>query len=153
MRPLGKNISKRPPNLHGRLPNLPCVFCDIIARKAPAHIVYEDDDLIAFLDNHPITDGHTLLVTKHHYERLGEIPRDMVSKLFTKAQELNETVMRKMAAQGANISVNDGKAAHQLVPHIHVHIIPRRANDGVTFSARKRLSEEQMEHIRTLIGT
>jgi histidine triad (HIT) family protein len=115
--------------------------------------VYEDDDLIAFLDNHPITDGHTLLVTKHHYERLGEIPQDVVAKLFTRAQELNETVMRKMAAQGANISVNDGKAAHQLVPHIHVHIIPRKANDGVTFSARKRLSQEQMEHIKTLIGT
>jgi histidine triad (HIT) family protein len=132
---------------------LSCVFCDIIARRAPAHIVYEDDDLIAFLDSRPITDGHTLLVTKHHYERLGEIPRDMVAKLFTKAQELNETVMRKMSAQGANISVNDGKAAHQLVPHIHVHIIPRRANDGVTFSARKRLSEEEMEQIRMLIGT
>lgn len=115
--------------------------------------MYEDDDLIAFLDNHPITDGHTLLVTKHHYERLGEIPQDMLARLFRKAQELNETVMRKMAAQGANISVNDGKAAHQLVPHIHVHIIPRKANDGVTFSARKRLSQEQMEHIRTLIGT
>ena len=132
---------------------MPCVFCDIIARKAPAHIVYEDDDLIAFLDNHPIADGHTLLVTKRHYERLGEIPGEMIAKLFTKAQELNETVVRKMSAQGANISVNDGKAAHQLVPHIHVHIIPRRSNDGVTFSARKRLSPEQMEHIKTLIGT
>jgi len=132
---------------------LSCVFCDIVARKAPAHIVYEDDDLIAFLDNHPITDGHTLLVTKRHYERLGEIPRAEVVKLFTKAQELNETIMKKMSAHGANISVNDGKAAHQLVPHIHVHIIPRKTNDGVTFSARKRLSPEQMEHIRTLIGT
>jgi diadenosine tetraphosphate (Ap4A) HIT family hydrolase len=135
------------------LTDLACVFCDIIARKAPAHIVYEDDDLIAFLDNRPITDGHTLLVTKRHYERLGEIPEATVAKLFTKAQELNETIMKKMSAQGANISVNDGKAAHQLVPHIHVHIIPRKANDGVTFSARRRLSPEQMEHIRTLIGT
>jgi len=132
---------------------LACVFCDIIARKASAHIVYEDDDLIAFLDSRPITDGHTLLVTKRHYERLGEIPEATVAKLFTKAQELNETIMKKMSAQGANISVNDGKAAHQLVPHMHVHIIPRKANDGVTFSARRRLSPEQMEHIRILIGT
>jgi len=135
------------------LTDLACVFCEIIARKAPAHIVYEDDDLIAFLDSRPITDGHTLLVTKRHYERLGEIPEATVAKLFTKAQELNETIMKKMSAQGANISVNDGKAAHQLVPHIHVHIIPRKASDGVTFSARRRLSPEQMEHIRTLIGT
>jgi histidine triad (HIT) family protein len=135
------------------LTDLACVFCDIIARKAPAHIVYEDDDLIAFLDSRPITDGHTLLVTKRHYERLGEIPEATVAKLFTQAQELNETIMNKMSAQGANISVNDGNAAHQLVPHIHVHIIPRKANDGVTFSARRRLSPEQMEHIRTLIGT
>jgi diadenosine tetraphosphate (Ap4A) HIT family hydrolase len=115
---------------------LSCVFCDIIARKAQAHIVYEDDDLIAFLDNHPITDGHTLLVTKRHYERFGEIPQAEVAKLFTKAQELNEVVMKRMSAQGANISLNDGKAS-----------------DGVSFQVRKRLSAEQMEHIRTLIGT
>lgn len=129
------------------------MFCDIIARKAPAHIVYEDDDLIAFLDNHPVADGHTLLLTKRHYERLGEIPRAEVVKLFSKAQELNETIMRKMGAQGAHISINDGKAAHQIVPHIHVHIIPRKAEDGATFTVRKRLSREEMERIRTLIGT
>ncbi len=129
------------------------MFCDIIAKKAPGHIVYEDDDLIAFLDNHPIADGHTLLLTKRHYERLGEIPQAEVTKLFAKVQELNETIMKKMSAQGSHISVNDGKAAHQLVPHIHVHIIPRKAEDGVTFNARKRLSREQMERIRALIGT
>ena len=130
-----------------------CVFCDIIARKAPAHIVYEDDDLVAFLDNHPIAEGHTLLVPKRHYERFGEIPQPIVAKLFTKAQELNETIMKKMSAQGSHISINDGKAAHQLVPHIHVHIIPRKIEDSVTFSTRRRLSPEQMEHIKTLIGT
>jgi len=129
------------------------VFCNIIAKKAPAHIVYEDDDLIAFLDRHPIADGHTLVLTKRHYERLGEIPRPEVVKLFSKVQELNQTIMKKMSAQGAHVSVNDGKAAHQLVPHIHVHIIPRKAEDGVTFTARKRLSREEMERIRALIGT
>jgi histidine triad (HIT) family protein len=115
--------------------------------------VYEDEDLLAFLDNHPIADGHTLLVTKRHYERFGQIPPNEVSKLFVKAQELNEMIMKKLSAQGANISVNDGKAAHQLVPHIHIHIIPRKEDDGASFAARKRLSREQMEHIKTLIGT
>jgi histidine triad (HIT) family protein len=129
------------------------VFCDIIAKKAPAHIVYEDDDLIAFLDKHPIADGHTLVLTKRHYERLGEIPQPEVVNLFRKVQELNETIMKRMSAQGAHISVNDGKAAHQLVPHIHVHIIPRKADDGVTFTARKRLPPEQMKRIKTLLGT
>jgi histidine triad (HIT) family protein len=129
------------------------VFCDIIAKKAPAHIVYEDDDLIAILDKHPIADGHTLVLTKPHYERLGEIPQAEVAKLFAKVQELNERIMKKMSAQGSHISINDGKAAHQLVPHIHVHIIPRKAGDEVTFTSRKRLPPEQMERIRTLIGT
>jgi len=129
------------------------VFCDITAKKAPAHIVYEDDDLIAFLDKHPIADGHTLVLTKRHYERLGEIPRPEVVKLFSKVQELNQTIMKRMSAQGAHISVNDGKAAHQLVPHIHVHIIPRKVDDEVTFTARKRLSREEMERIKTLLGT
>jgi len=129
------------------------VFCDIIAKKEPAHIVYEDGNLIAFLDKHPIADGHTLVLTKSHHERLGEIPQSEVVKLFAKVQELNETIMKKMSAQGSHISVNDGKAAHQLVPHIHVHIIPRKTNDEVTFTARKRLSPQEMERIRALIGT
>jgi histidine triad (HIT) family protein len=129
------------------------VFCDIIARKEPAHIVYEDEDLIAILDKHPIADGHTLVMTKRHYERLGEIPQVELVKLFSKVQELNEKIRTKMSTQGAHISVNDGKAAHQLVPHIHVHIVPRKAGDGVTFATRKRLPQEQMERIRTLIGT
>lgn len=129
------------------------MFCDIIAKKAPAHIVYEDDDLIAILDRHPIADGHTLVLTKRHYERLGEIPHAELVKLFSKVQELNEKIRTKMSTQGAHISINDGKAAHQLVPHIHVHIIPRKSGDGATFTARKRLPQEQMERIRTLIGT
>jgi len=129
------------------------VFCDIVARKQPAYIVYEDSDLIAFLDNHPVADGHTLVLTKHHYERLGQIPKAEVAKLFTKAQELNETIMKKMSAQGSHISVNDGRPAHQIVPHIHIHIVPRKAGDGVTFTVRKRLPKEEMERIRTLIAT
>ncbi len=140
-------------NLCGRSANLTCIFCDIIARKAPAHIVYEDSDLIAFLDNHPIVEGHTLLVPKRHYERLGQIPQAEVAKLFTKAQELNEIVINRMGAQGSHVSVNDGKAAHQIVPHIHIHIVPRSPGDGVTFSTRKRLPRDQMERISTLIGT
>jgi histidine triad (HIT) family protein len=115
--------------------------------------VYEDDDLIAILDKHPISDGHTLLLPKRHYERFGEIPQADVAKLFVKAQELNEKIMSKMSAQGSHISINDGKAAHQIVPHIHVHIIPRRAEDSVTFTSRKRLSPEEMERVRALIGT
>jgi histidine triad (HIT) family protein len=135
------------------LTKLSCVFCDIVARKEPAYIVYEDDDLIAFLDNHPIADGHTLVLTKRHYERLVEIPKPELAKLFTKTQELNETIMKKMSAQGSHISVNDGTAAHQIVPHIHIHIVPRKPGDGVTFTVRKRLSKEEMERIGTLIGT
>jgi len=135
------------------LSELSCVFCDIIVRKAPAHIIYEDDDLIAFLDKYPIADGHTLVLPKHHYERVREIPRAEFIKLFSKVHEISETVLEKMSAQGAHISINDGKAARQLVPHIHVHIIPRRDDDGVTFTSRKRLPPEQMERIRALLGT
>lgn len=133
--------------------DLSCVFCDIIARKAPAHIIYEDDDIIAFLDKYPITEGHTLLLTKRHYERIREIPRAEFMKLFGKVQGLSEMIMNKMSAQGAHISINDGRAAHQLVPHIHVHIIPRRADDEVAFTTRKRVPPEQMERIKTLLGT
>ncbi len=133
--------------------HLACVFCDIIARKASAHIVYEDDDLIAFLDNHPISDGHTLVVPKRHYERLHEMPPSEVMELFGKVRELNDIIATKMSAQGAHISINDGRAAHQIVPHIHVHIIPRKTGDQVTFSIRKRLPPAEMDRIKALIGT
>jgi len=133
--------------------DLACVFCDIIARKASAHIIYENDDLIAFLDNHPISDGHTLVVPKRHYERLREMPRSEVMELFGKVHELNDIIATKMLAQGAHISLNDGRAAHQIVPHIHVHIIPRKTGDQAMFSIRKRLSPAEMERIKALIGT
>ena len=133
--------------------DLACVFCDIIARKELAHIVYENGDLIAFLDNHPISDGHTLVVPKHHYERLREMPRSEVMKLFGKVHELNDIIAARMSAQGAHISVNDGRAAHQIVPHIHVHIIPRKTGDQAMFSIRKRLPPAEMERIKALIGT
>jgi histidine triad (HIT) family protein len=129
-------------------PSSDCIFCEIIARRAPAYFVYEDAEIVAFLDRYPISDGHTLVLPRTHYERFDDLPVETLRSMYGAVQRLNRRIRERMQTEGAHISVNDGRAAHQLVPHIHVHIIPRKENDDATFTARKRYTHEQMEAIR-----
>ena len=129
-----------------------CIFCQIIAKKSPAYIVYEDNEIIAFLDKYPISEGHTLVLPKKHYARFDEIPEELLSKLFLKTQLLNSEIKAKLQATGSHVTVNDGKAANQLVPHVHVHLIPRNEDDNVSFVNRKKLTPELMESIRQKIS-
>jgi histidine triad (HIT) family protein len=110
--------------------------------------VYEDPEIVAFLDRYPISDGHTLVLPRAHYERFDEVPVETLRSMYSTVQGLNRRIRERMQTEGAHISVNDGRAAHQLVPHIHVHIIPRKENDDATFTARKRYTHEQMEAIQ-----
>lgn len=110
--------------------------------------MYEDPQIVAFLDRYPISDGHTLVVTRAHYERFDEVPLETLKNMYAAVQQLNRRIRERLLTEGAHISVNDGRAANQLVPHIHVHIIPRKENDNATFTARKRYTPEEMEALR-----
>jgi histidine triad (HIT) family protein len=107
-----------------------CVFCKIVRGELPAHTVYEDPDTMAFLDIHPMTDGHTLVIPKFHAERLSQLPPELVGKLFQTVQKVSEQIARALGAPALTIGVNDGRAAGQAVPHLHVHLIPRFPGDG-----------------------
>ena len=125
-----------------------CVFCDIINKATPAYILYEDSDYIAFLDKYPISIGHTLVLPKAHFERVNNMSQRGFCDLYSRVHALNQLITSKLSATASHISINDGAAANQLIPHVHVHIIPRSPNDSAGFSARKLLRADQMEEIR-----
>jgi len=127
---------------------LACVFCDIVSKTTPAYIIYEDAGYIAFLDKYPISIGHTLVLPKTHFERVNSMPQRDFCALYARVHALNQLITSKVAASASHISINDGAAANQLIPHVHVHIIPRSPNDSAGFTARKLLRPDQMEELR-----
>jgi histidine triad (HIT) family protein len=106
-----------------------CLFCDIVAGKRPAHIVFADDLAMAFLDTRPVFPGHTLLVPRVHHETLSDLPADAVGPLFTRAQRLARAVESGLGAAGSFVAVNN--KVSQSVPHLHVHVVPRNRKDGL----------------------
>jgi histidine triad (HIT) family protein len=107
-----------------------CLFCKIIKRDIPAEIVYEDKDNIAFLDIGPVNKGHTLVVPKKHSENILDISDADLKKLVSAAQKVTKAVVKAVNADGVNVSMNNKRAAGQLVFHTHFHIIPRFESDG-----------------------
>lgn len=125
-----------------------CVFCDIVNKDATAYVIYEDADYIAFLDKYPISLGHTLVLPKKHLERVNDLTQKEFCELYARVHVLNRQITSKLGASASHISINDGAAANQLIPHVHVHIIPRNPNDNAGFTARKLLKPDQMEEVR-----
>jgi len=106
-----------------------CVFCQIVAGDLPAHVVLEDDVLLAFLDVRPLFPGHTLLVPKDHHETLADLPDDLVHPLFAQAQRLSAAMESVLGAAGSFVAMNN--KVSQSVPHLHVHVVPRNRKDGL----------------------
>ncbi|MGI8741293.1 MAG: HIT family protein [Bryobacteraceae bacterium] len=106
-----------------------CIFCDIITGNIPAHIVLEDDISLAFLDNRPLFPGHCLLVPKEHCDVLADLPAGMVGPLFQNVQLLSRAMEAGLGAEGSFVAVNN--RISQSVPHLHVHVVPRRKKDGL----------------------
>ncbi len=107
-----------------------CLFCKIIAGKIPSNKIYEDDSTFAFLDIHPASEGHTLVAPKKHFNSFKDMDAEGVGSLFEAARKITIAVERTFSAEGSNIGINNGKVAGQEVPHVHVHIIPRKKGDG-----------------------
>jgi histidine triad (HIT) family protein len=106
-----------------------CIFCDIVANRVPSYRVYEDDTSLAFLDHRPLLPGHILLIPKTHYETFGDLPRQELGPLFVAAQRLARAVEEGLSADGAFVAINI--KISQSVPHLHLHVVPRRKGDGL----------------------
>jgi histidine triad (HIT) family protein len=102
-----------------------CIFCRIVEKKVPASIVYEDDVVMAFLDIHPLNEGHTLVIPKRHYSFIYEVPDEEVAHLYKIVKKIALAVRKGVKAGGITIAQQNEKAAGQDVFHVHVHVIPR----------------------------
>lgn len=116
-----------------------CIFCKIVKGEMPSEKVYEDDNVIAFMDISPANKGHTLIIPKEHYETILELPQDLMQKVAACSKKVAQGVVESTGAEGFNLLVNNKKIAGQLVDHVHFHIIPRFENDGIdmTFPHKK----------------
>lgn len=124
-----------------------CVFCKIVSVQIPAAVVYENTAIIAFLDVNPLADGHLLVVPKDHYAHLVDVPPVVCGELFSPIPTLGRALMDVTGAEGFNELVNEGRAAGQVVPHVHCHLIPRRPVDelGYRWNVGKCTPERQEE--------
>lgn len=119
---------------------MPTVFSKIIAREIPAHFVYEDDLVVAFLDISQATKGHTLVVPKAIYSNIFDVPEDLAAHVMRVAQRVAKAINTAFHPEGINILSNNGETAGQTVFHFHLHVIPRYAKDDVKISLKNNMS-------------
>ncbi len=129
------------------------MFCQVIAGDVPGHVVLDEDETVAFLDVRPLFPGHCLLVPRAHHETLADLPHDLVAPLFAAVRRLSRAVEHAMAAEGSFVALNN--RVSQSVPHLHVHVVPRRRKDGLRgfFWPRQRYeSDEAATAVAASIG-
>ena len=126
-----------------------CLFCRIAAGEHPASIVFDDQHSVAFLDHRPLFPGQCLLIPRHHYATLADLPPANIENFFASVRLLSMAVEEGLGAEGSFIAVNN--RVSQSVRHLHVHVVPRRRKDGLRgfFWPRTRYSDEtEAEAIR-----
>ena len=122
-----------------------CIFCDIISGKQEGHFIYEDSDHVAFLDKYPIDKGHSLVLPKKHYEKITDMEPKDVGSLFSKIPHIASRILAATKADAFSLAQNNGRAAKQIIPHVHVHIIPRYNDAGAIWTKRVILSYDELE--------
>lgn len=130
-----------------------CIFCKIIKGEIPSFKVYEDEMFIAILDRFPAATGHTLIIPKRHYKDIFELPQQELMTLYPLAKDLSSKIKEKFESDGINIVQNNGVAAGQSVDHFHLHIIPRKNEDGITLNKSTNMDksiEELNEDFNTI---
>src|SRR6185295_1518761 len=131
-----------------------CLFCRIVSGDLSATVVYEDEHSIAFLDHRPLFPGHTLLAPREHVETLGDLSRPQVGPFFETAQLLSRAVESALEAEGTFVAMNN--RVSQSVPHLHVHVVPRRRKDGLKgffWPRSKYKDDEEMKDVKEKIAT
>ena len=129
-----------------------CLFCKIASGEINATVVYEDEISLAFLDHRPLFPGHSLLIPKEHFETLSDLPHPLIGPYFSNVQILSRAVEVAMGAEGTFVAINN--RVSQSVPHLHVHIAPRRKKDGLKgffWPRSKYAGEEAMAEVQQRI--
>ena len=127
------------------------IFSEIIEGKRPGFIIFEDDNHMAILDKYPIDTGHSLVLPKTPYEKIIEMPKNEVAELFSLIPEIANAILKATGAVAFSIAQNNGKEAKQIIPHVHVHIIPRYADKATLWTKRGIPSDDELEELRQKI--
>jgi len=133
-----------------------CIFCKIVKGEIAAVKIYEDADTLVFLDIAPDTEGHSLVIPKKHFENLLDVDKNILQKMIAVTQDTVIRIKNSLHADGFNITMNNNQLAGQIVPHIHFHVIPRYANDGLEMygprpKKNSTLSAEELKKIAARI--
>ena len=129
------------------------IFTDIIEGRRSGHMIYEDEKHVAILDKYPIDIGHTLLITRHPYEKITDMKKKDVSELISLVPEIASAIMKATGAVAFSIAQNNGRAAKQIIPHVHVHIIPRYANKATLWTKRGIPTDNELTDLSEKIRT
>jgi len=122
-----------------------CLFCDIISGKKSGFFIYEDQSHVAILDIYPIDTGHSLVMPREHHEIITDMTEKNVVDLFSRVPKIAKAILKATNADAFSIAQNNGRAARQIVPHVHVHIIPRYDAKGTVWTKRQIPKDEELE--------
>ncbi len=132
-----------------------CIFCDILDGKIDGHFLYEDDSHVSFLDKYPIDVGHSLIIPRKHHERITDMEPHDVGNAFSLVPKIANAILNATGADAFSLGQNNGRAAKQIIPHVHIHIIPRYNHKGTIWTKRQISSNDELselaEKIRSLI--
>ena len=124
-----------------------CIFCDILDGKRDAHFLYQDNSHVAFLDKYPIDVGHSLVIPRDHHEKITDMDSENVGNLFALIPKIAKGVLEATNADAFSVGQNNGKAAKQIIPHVHIHIIPRYNSTGTIWTKRQISNDENLEEL------
>jgi len=132
-----------------------CLFCDILSGKKNGHLIYEDDLHISILDKYPIDTGHSLIIPRKHHEKITDMKPSDVGEMFSIVPKIAKAILDATEADAFSVGQNNGRAAKQIVPHVHVHIIPRYNHKGTIWTKRSIEDDAELsklaEKIKKLI--
>ncbi len=124
-----------------------CLFCDILDGKKDGHFLYEDDSHVAFLDRYPIDVGHSLVLPRKHHEQITDMTPEDVGKIFAFVPKIAKVILEATGADAFSIGQNNGEAAKQIVPHVHIHIIPRYNSKGAVWTKRQIAGDDELSEL------
>mgnify|MGYP001333190239 FL=1 len=127
------------------------IFTDIIEGKKPGFIIFEDEKHVAILDKYPIDTGHSLVIPKKPYEKITDMPKDEVAELFSLVPQIANAILKATGAVAFSIAQNNGKEAKQIVPHVHIHIIPRYADKATMWTKRQIPTYDELLNLKEKI--
>ena len=127
------------------------IFTEIIEGKRSGFIIFEDEKHVAILDRYPIDTGHSLVIPKKPYEKIIDMPKNEVAELFSLVPQIATTILKATGAVAFSIAQNNGKEAKQIIPHVHVHIIPRYADKATMWTKRGIPSDDELSELQQKI--